>query len=52
MQGFEGNDCVVTYTAGDKNVICYVPSGLGTRRFSITDDVPNLSSIQTYCEAS
>jgi hypothetical protein len=51
MGGIEGNDCVVSYTAGDDNITCRVPSSIGTRRFAISGDAPNLGTIETYCEA-
>jgi len=52
MRGLQGNDCVVKYKAGDNAVACSVPSGIGVKRFTILDDVPNLGSIESYCEAS
>jgi hypothetical protein len=51
MKGLEGNDCVVTYTVDGDNVTCRVPNSIGTRRFSITDETPDLGSIKSYCDA-
>ena len=52
MRGLQGNDCVVEYKAGENAVACSVPSGIGVKRFTIQDEVPNLGSIESYCEAS
>ena len=51
MQGLDGNDCLVDYTAGDNSVSCRIPRSLGQQRFTITNDVPDLRAIERYCEA-
>jgi hypothetical protein len=52
MQGIDGNDCVVDYTADDNKVSCRIPRSLGPQRFTISDGVPNLATIERYCEVS
>jgi hypothetical protein len=51
MHGLEGNNCVISYAIGEDEVTCSVPSSIGTQRFAISGDVPNLGTIETYCEA-
>jgi hypothetical protein len=50
VQGIDGNDCVISYSAGDNNVTCRVPSNLGVQRFSFTNDAPDLGTIKRYCQ--
>ncbi len=50
MSGIEGNDCVVSYSSGGDDVFCRIPKDLGTKRFTITDEVPDLRAIDGYCE--
>jgi hypothetical protein len=51
MQGIEGNDCVIEYSAANNDVVFRVPNSIGLLRFSITNDAPDLGTIQSYCEA-
>jgi hypothetical protein len=50
MQGRDGNDCVISYSAGDASATCRIPASLGQQRFPLSDDAPNLSTIERYCE--
>ncbi|HEU0072380.1 MAG TPA: hypothetical protein VFS30_00055 [Dehalococcoidia bacterium] len=50
MQGIDGGDCLIDYSAGEEAVACRVPYAIGLLSFAITDDVPDLGTILDYCE--
>jgi hypothetical protein len=51
IQGQDGNNCAVSYAAGEDAASCSVPRSLGLQRFTISNGVPNVGAIERYCEA-
>jgi hypothetical protein len=50
MHGYDNGDCLVDYKAGEQSFACNVPADIGLMRFSLDEDVPDLSGIGSYCE--
>jgi hypothetical protein len=50
MHGFDNGNCLVDYAAGDEAVACDVPATLGLVRFTLGEEMPDLSPIASYCQ--